>query len=475
MLFTVNRSGESQMNIRNVRYNFSYTKEGSDMKRRLVGGSPASMTTLPLRTTVDRSNRRQRKGPQSLPLLVFFVCISLFCILCIRKWLTGSGDGLLASQQTTRLPFYIPRADVDAEAWDWPLIHIVNTRFMQEQGNLTALGNARLALFKVFCLPTMQRQSKQDFLWIIKTDPNLHPTLLQALVDELTPHPNFYLVASNTNFRVNEQFPGAWRDGAEVRDLAQSKVYTGNQSLLERAMALHHPSDPYPILETRLDADDGLHLQFLESIQAMALKSFGDHPTLKWRYWCSRRHVEWHFSERELENKPIWKQITTYGALAGIQHSKLCITPGISIGFGVGVSEQDVPVFAHDELRNKIYELPLDEACGLKKSRDCLQFVEDFVFEAIRSRSPTSAGMYKVDVNPNEVATDGWLYYAFLNMIHEKFGIPLQNLKWINQYISDHLLEIAEENLMGQCTTGHSCKVRVLRLAAMRYFMFLIN
>ena len=373
-------------------------------------------------------------------------------------WSSGPSQFRSFWNRTNNLPFYIPKPDHHGLDWDWPLVHIVNTRFMQEQGNLKELGKARLALFRVFCLPSMARQSIQKYLWIIKTDPNLDADLLQDMVDALSPYPNFYLVGSNVNFRVNEQFPGAWRDGAEVQDLSRSKVYTGNQTLLERAMALHKTSDPYPVIETRLDADDGLHFQYLEAIQELATTEFEEKENLKWMYWCSRRHVEWHFAERELDDKPIWKEITRYGAIAGIQHTKLCITPGITVGFPVGVAEKDVPIHPHNQLIERIRDMPKEEACGLAKSKECLQFVETFVFEAIRSRSPTSAGMLKIEVQPKEVATDGWLYFAFLDMVHEKFGITLQHLEWINQYFTDHLQEIAEENLRGQCTTGHSCK-----------------
>jgi hypothetical protein len=50
--------------------------------------------------------------------------------------------------------YYVPsiRNDVVKKDWDFgPVIHIVNSRYMQHQGNLTSLGNARLALFQVFC------------------------------------------------------------------------------------------------------------------------------------------------------------------------------------------------------------------------------------------------------------------------------------------------------------------------------------
>ena len=362
------------------------------------------------------------------------------------------------------IPYYIPEPNSSAD-WKWPLVHVLKTRFMQEQGNLTELAMARFALFRTFCLPTIQEQTTQQFIWIIKTDPGLSEPVLRSMIKELEPYPNFFLVASNVNFRVNENFPGGWRDGAETGDLSRSRVYTGNRTLLENAMALHHRSDPYPILETRLDADDGLHVQFLEAVQAKAMQSFSKNSgssAPKWLYWCSRRHIEWHFAEQPLGSESIWKQITTYGAVAGIQHEKLCITPGFTVGFNIGVAESEVPIYAHDKVVTSVSSTPKEHACGLERTADCLQFIEDFVFEAIRSRSPTSAGMLRVDFAPKEIATDPWLFYAFLNMIHAKFGITQQRLVWMNRYLSDHLIDIARDNLRGQCTTGHSCKVRPL-------------
>ena len=428
------------------------------MKRRL-GVASDTGNRLPLhRSAESQKERKRRSGVSGCSLGIYF----LFAAIGVFSLFHLSGIFVESS-----LPFFVPRPS-ESRDWDLPLVHIVNTRFMQEQGNLTSLAKARLSLFQTFCLPTMRAQTSQSFLWIIKTDPDLDRSILAALVQELRPFPNFYLVASNKNFRVNENFPGGWRDGAEVEDLSRSRVYSGNQTLLEQAMALHHRTDPYPIVETRLDADDGLHIQFLETIQTLAMRAF--HPSNKnadvprWLYWCSRRHIEWHFSETLLGSEPIWKQITTFGALSGIQHEKLCITPGFSVGFPTGVAESDVPIHAHDKVIEQIRSMPREDACGLPNSKDCLQFVENFVFEAIRSRSPTSAGMLRVEIVPKEIATDPWLYYAYMNMIHGKFGISQQHLSWMNRYLSDHMIEIARDNLLGQCTTGHSCKVSNLLL-----------
>lgn len=357
--------------------------------------------------------------------------------------------------------WYLPRIrdDVKLEEWDGPqLIHVVHTRFMQEQPSLTSLGRARLGLFRVFCLPTMIEQTTNHFLWIIKTDPDLDAEVMQVLVDLVSPYPNFFLVASNVNFRINEDFPGAWRDGAQARDLALSRTYTGNQTLLEVAMALEAQ---LPILETRLDADDGLHVEFLEQMQYQATKAFRQ-SALKWMYWCTRRHMEWHWIDEVPSSfehdSPLGQKIVEYGALQGVQHSNLCITAGYTVGFPVGVSEPDVPVYPHQDLVSMIRKLPSEKACGLKPSEKCLQFVEEHIFEAVRSRTHTSAGMLKVRLEQDGLVNTPWLSYAYWDLLCKSFEIQRMQVRWMNEYLTSHIIDIARDNLLGQCTLGHSCK-----------------
>lgn len=354
---------------------------------------------------------------------------------------------------------------------------------MQEQGNLTALGEARLALFRVFCLPTMQQQSTQDFLWIIKIDPDLHLTLLSSLVQLVQHLNNVYIVASNVNFRINEKFPGGWRDGAEGQDLRQSRIYTGNQTHLELALAL---SEDFVVLETRLDADDGLHLGFVKTVQQTALEQLAPNntPLVQWMYWCSHSHMEWHWmdpwqkSQQKGHDPPtttttampesLADLMYTHGALLGVQQKGFCITPGLTTGFAVGTREVDVPIFAHNELVAKLTRPhePSDtdatvqrKGCGLATTADCLQFVNVFVFEAIRSRGPTSAGMLRIQTPVNDLYPTWWINYAFWNMLHVSFGIDREACRWMNAYLTKNLYDIAHDNLLGQCTTGHSCKI----------------
>jgi len=424
------------------------------MKRRVAKTlSTDKGESLPLYSKESKSSNARRGAVYKAPLSFLLMIVALVALFLYDE--TFMSDDYLNAYPR----FYIPSVDATAK-WEYPMVHIVNTRFMQEQGDLVALAKARLSLFQVFTLPTMARQTTQDFIWIVKTDPNLDRRILREMIQELKPYPNFFLVASNNNYRVNEAFPGGWRDGQEVEDLSKSRVYTGNQQLLEAAMSRANTHDV--ILETRLDADDGLHLSFIEALQKTATESFVDNMGVvpKWKYWCSRRHIEWHFSEKKQGEDTIWDEIVKFGGLAGIQHTNLCITPGFTVGFAPGTREAEVPIFAHDKLIKRVRDLPNEDGCGLDKPSDCLEFVENFVFEAIRSRTPTSAGMLRVEIESKELATDSWLYYAFISMVQAKFGIPLQHLEWTNRMLSENLVEIARDNLQGQCTTGHSCKVR---------------
>ena len=59
------------------------------------------------------------------------------------------------------------------------------------------------------------------------------------------------------------------------------------------------------VLETRLDADDGLHRKILQHIQKETLTLFGVENTNSksrinyeiniWSYWCAQTHAEWHY------------------------------------------------------------------------------------------------------------------------------------------------------------------------------------
>ena len=389
-------------------------------------------------TEADDSKYHHSRRPAPL------FCITLVSVLLLCVGLLYFVAPIGTANNSQRL---ISETEDLWNAAEWPLVHIVHTRFMQEQSHLHSLAWARLGLFEVFCLPTMIQQTSQQFVWIVQADPNVDPAILNYLKALLEPHPNFYLVLSNKNFRINRQFPGAWRGGAEAQELRRVNILTGNRLLLEQVMA---DSESKHVLETRLDADDGLHIDLIKHIQERARARF-QQPDIRWTYWCTRRHIEWHWMD-----DPEYSQ----GVLTGIKHDKLCITPGITVGFPVGTVESDVPIFAHDRIVVTLRDMPPEQGCGAAKALDCLEFIETHIFEAIRSRTPTSAGMLHVDLTRSQLeATTPFLSYVYWDAVHGLFGLNRGQMEWINGYLTDHLIDIAKDNLFGQCTTGHSCKV----------------
>lgn len=84
--------------------------------------------------------------------------------------------------------------------------------------------------------------------------------------------------------------------------------------------------------------------------------------------------------------------------------------------------------------------------------------------DAIRSRTPTSAGMAAVVASQKEQVADpdAWLTFAYWDIVHDSFDVSRNDLRWMQAYLTRHLAAIVQDNLQGQCTTGHSCKVRTL-------------
>jgi Putative rhamnosyl transferase len=393
-------------------------------------------------------------------------CVFLSC----RPYRSGRSLNVVGTVQpsqplsTTHHPnaYYIPsiRNNTVQQDWDFgSLIHIVNTRFMQDQGNLTALGEARLALFKVFCLPSMLQQSVHNFLWLIRVDPHLDPSMLAKIIRlvEQKNRSNIYVIASNVNWVF-------WRGGGEVQNLAQSKVYTGNRTRLEIAMSLHNK---FPIVETGLDADDGLHEGYLQAIQETALQSWKAHPTMQWMFWCVHSHLEWFWMDELSQfpsdmSPPLKQELLRHGSWRGVKN-EYCMTPGLSTAFGVPAKSWLVPNMGHHLLFDVIKGLngqnsSLVSDCGLPQKADCIQFVKEFPYEAIRSRTPTSAGVRAIQPVEWELQYNLRKSMHYRNTARKSFAIPSAALQWINQFISDHIVDVARDNLRGQCTPGHSCE-----------------
>ena len=299
---------------------------------------------------------------------------------------------------------------------------------MQTQHNLVDLGLARAELFRTFCLPSMAHQTNQNFLWIIRTDPKLDENLKSIMIDLLEPYPHFLLVASNTDLK-------GFRNTANMTDvLTPENIWSGNVTFLQK---YHEAAQTNTVLETRLDADDALHIKFFAVMQETARKSL---KSDSWMYWCADYHMEWHSGNHTHES-----------GLFTVRKPKHCVTPGLTKGYSVGVDPTRIKNTAHNKLHIKI------KTCNTHNINvgKCLKRMDELIPAAMRARTITSAGMSDIGAVTTQRHND-----EIWEEVFDTFHISKEDVVRTKRYFEEHEQAIAADNLKGQCTKGHSCKER---------------
>ncbi|KAL7542436.1 hypothetical protein ACHAWF_007175 [Thalassiosira exigua] len=411
---------------------------------------------------------------------------------------------------------------------------------MQMQPNLVQLAEARLRLFKTICLPSILHQTAWGrFLWIIRTDPELDAgikekfaTMLEeagalAMKDDNGEEKALtYLIGSNDNYIVSQSTvvspdirPFDYLDMlsnalSDPESIFAGKV-SGVQQLFDETSRRRGAADDV-VMWTRLDADDGLNVNFMEYVQREAVRYFLParygkdilsqlpknyldddvaNRTLvdnvyippKWTYWCSGRNIEWFLTDpsKEPNNKN--------GKVYPVRHDNFCVTPGVTVATHRSFDPLQVPRLDHHLIFGYL-KTSGGKICGRKglsvferekgvESDDgtCLHMVRDGIaamhsrtstrtsmkgvvskIAAVRSRTPTSAGMEGVvpDLNQVMVMKNENLTDMMWHSMKSDFFIADEDLQETIQYFSDRIYDISEDNARGQCTVGHSCKVR---------------
>ena len=315
------------------------------------------------------------------------------------------------------------------------------SRFMQDQPNLVDLGLARLQIFEHFCLPTIVKQTSQDFVWIIRTDPDLIESVKQPLLQMLKGHRNYIVVASNAN-------PEGFRHNQAMEDITEHSVWVGDLNLVRES---HASAQTRIVLETRLDADDGLHTNFVEYMQKSAPR-YIMHPT-SWNIWCAYSILEWQYSSPFQSAED-----TKAGYWVGIKQPG-CVTPGLTMVYGTEVGRENLPRGTHQKLHKVV------ASCKRSADDHCLRRFNELKPGAIRARTPTSAGMANVIVGKHGhrkfyrlVEAQASLQAKIWMGVEAVFCVSTQKVKAVRKYMTDNLKVIAADNLKGQCTKGHSCK-----------------
>jgi len=347
-------------------------------------------------------------------------------------------------------------------------------------------------------------------LWIIKVDPNLDKTILNELKAVLEPVKQFTLVVgSNTNYGIGIK-PGGWRDGQAGQNILDAydngQVYfpggDGAYQMLRRA---HEARSDRVVIETRLDADDAVNKKYVAALQSTALRTLVDPKisgydgrdgdddddddgeqsskeekkeiqTARWLYWCPQTHVQWNPSSSA--DSPSGGP----GFLQVFQMPNICVTSGLSLGFAVGTEEENVPRYEHSKVYMMIAVIHNNKGkknitqgiegtdkhdCGLYPSSKCAVFVSDPMVSAFRSRAMTSAGMHNIDALgvPSIATPEKFKEMAaklWKETIERQFGIRTERAKEAADFMMVNYLGTVRDNLRGQCTHGHSCKLSSL-------------
>jgi len=321
------------------------------------------------------------------------------------------------------------------------VIHIVHTRFMQNQPSLIELGLARLELLRDFTLQSLQDQSSSNFLWVIRTDPALDSTLKEPLLALLNGMDNHLLVATNDNPNVQI---------GSILSSDPSSIWSGDLITAQEYLKTES-TKPSRVLESRLDSDDAVHYQFIEYLQIHAIWDLPEERA-QWKIWCASQHFEWQFHT-------VSDQIAREPGMLLAMKDQGCISAGLTIGYTDGLSVHELPPIKHQNLGHIV------PSCK-KQKLPCLDYIT-LLPTALRARTPTSAGMLnvllgsheKVDKKYHQGAIDQEKYQDQIwNLAFPRFGFTRQQASHLRTYLTNHLAGIAQDNLIGQCSLGHSCK-----------------
>lgn len=249
--------------------------------------------------------------------------------------------------------------DIQDSSPDSSVVHIIHTKFMQQQPLLIDLGLARLKLFQAFFLSSLEIQTSENFLLIIRTDPDLDDRLKQSLLDILQKFSKRYLlVASNEN--PSSQF-------LDLHDLDSKTIWAGDLSSATRCLKSKRGENRH-VLETRLDADDGLHKAFVESIQAKAANHIGT-STSSWRLWCSSTHMEW-------QCQSAWEEESKDGGSLVFKVPFRCVSAGLTVGYLADIASSiHLPTSNHYNHYKLHLTIPLCGKQGEQPRSNCLSFL----------------------------------------------------------------------------------------------------
>ncbi|KAG7339064.1 polysaccharide pyruvyl transferase [Nitzschia inconspicua] len=405
-----------------------------------------------------------------------------------------------------------------------PIRHSILTRFMIGQGNQPVLARARFLLFKAFCYPTILHQTSQNFLWLVVTDASIPPDVLHDMTFLLQniPAQNAYLILTNNTDWASDGISVHNKNGTgygvNVQTIAEEfhrqrlDIRTGNTYSLVKMLTDHYHHHHHNnnnnnedhdtrksslsnwneqvhsqvgrdakliMIETLLDADDGLHRLAIEYMQKDIWKRTDRQqqqqqqiitPTLNTTWWilCASEHLEWH-------NRDIFHitadQFVQRGISDGVVGRRETPTECISAGFTrVGYLDVTQPTtgtdrfhFPKDALYNHFQVHKFLQPCQNETHVHCYFRSFPTFPGAIRSRSITSDSMSHLDpdVSLNKTHRHAALYTneseILWEMLDQDFFIPRRQVHELSEHLYRKRESILHENEQARCIPGFPC------------------
>jgi hypothetical protein len=384
------------------------------------------------------------------------------------------------------------------------ILHTVTTRFMVGQPHQPILARARYLLFQTFCWPTMKHQTTQHFFWMVLVDPRLDPAVIEDIQGLLTSSNNsgihfptqnaFVVLTDNATWAADGVgVPNVTSYGAGLQEIAREyrdgnvRITTGNTYHLMNALDImegtKHVDKPLLMIETLLDADDGLNNQGMEWIQTVAiqhgntlrasLQSVRESPTLDstWFVLCGTDHIEWHnrdifkFTNREYETFGLTSGIT------GMRHAPLyCASAGYTrVGFTHPGRPDETMVFPQRAYSNHALAISFPACSNAAQMTECLR--REFPGRAfvLKSRSITSDSMDHMNPRQNDYRDNSWEnkteHVLLVNetertwrTLRDEFSIDRLEAWKVSVYLRENAREILKENRDSRCAAGFPCR-----------------
>lgn len=322
------------------------------------------------------------------------------------------------------------------------ILQIVTTRFMQNQAQFLGLGHARYRLFETFCFPSMQHQWTSNFIWIILTDPDLDPGLLEPLRNLLMPYPNFYLVSYNDQLTSHDDYETMATEG---------RFLTGD---IEALLNILDDRNRKIVLETRLDADDALDSRALLDIQQTAMGMSSDYPD-GWQVICNNLHYEW----RNPQILALNRTVEDAGRLRVVKE-QICVTPGYTLvkhRVNHSVSIPDQPRVQHHLVTREWPQCGYNATSTFGGQNETITNALtncwtklDMYPSALRCRTITSAGMSRIETSSDVFSLYDNQTEIFWGFVSQHYGISRQASYDTSLYLQQNLQSIVYDNLMGQ-------------------------